>query len=378
MGIVYRALDERVGRSVAVKFVRTAGFGADELVDRLRREARSQGELYHENIAPVLDAGEEQGTPYIVLRLVAGGTLHQWLQAHPTASVQHRLGPLRQVAAGLDHAHVAGFLHRDLKPSNVLIEARPDDSLRAVISDFGLARRIDENTADRMTVPGARLGTDYYTAPELWRDGQATPASDIYAFGCLAYEALAGQPPFTGSREQVMNGHLARNAEPPSSYRPDCRGPIDEMIGALLNKDPSLRPGTASSALALPSSGSAAGKVHRPAGSASAAETAQLVGRTLAHAIVYAGVFGSAFALGRASGMPGVWVWLSLAAVGIALALYIGERHGRSRLPATTVGFEGSAAIQGGGPPPTETIAPEALPPEKRQLPPGPERPHWH
>jgi len=379
MGVVFRARDERFEQSVAVKFVRLHGFGPDTLVERFLQEARSQRALYHENIAPVLDAGEEQGAPYIVLRLVEGGTLDGWLQAHSDASVPQRLDLLRQVAAGLDYAHFAGVLHRDIKPSNVLIDVRADGSPNAVISDFGLARRIDAASAERMTVPGAVLGTAYYSAPELWRDGSATTASDIYAFGCLAYETLTGRPPFTGEKEQVMHGHLTRVAEPPSAYRPECEGAIDETVAALLNKAPSLRPRTASAALAMiPSNGSAATAAQRRAAARWAPNTAGLLRPTLAHALVYSGAFAGAFALGRASGMPAVWALLTLAAVGIALVLYIRERDARGRLAGTTVGLQGGAALQGAaGPPSTETIAPQALPPEKRQLPPGPETPYW-
>lgn len=380
MAVVYRAQDERFERSVAVKFVRRTGFESDTLVDRFRQEARSQGALYHENIAPVLDAGEEQGAPYIVLRLVEGGTLHGWLHAHPTASIAQRLDLLRQVAAGLDYAHSAGILHRDMKPSNVLIDARADGSPTAVISDFGLARKIDANSAERMTAPGAQLGTAYYTAPELWQDGHASTASDIYAFGCLAYETLTGRPPFTGITEQVIHGHLTRTAEAPSSYRPECQGAIDETIAALLNKAPSLRPRTASAALAMiHSNGAAPTGGQTRAVPTSASGTAQLLRPTLAHALVYSGAFAGAFTFGRASGMPAVWALLALAAVGMALVVYMRERNAGRRLPGTTVGLQGAAALPDAAEPPsTETIAPQALPPEKRQLPPGPENPYWH
>lgn len=374
MAIVFGARDERFERRVAVKFVRPTGFGADALVERLRQEARNQGELHHENIAPVLDAGEEQGAAYIVLRLVEGGTLHGWLEAHPNASVAQRLDLLRQVAAGLDYAHSAGVLHRDIKPSNVLIDAGADGSARAVISDFGLARRIDQATAERMTVPGARLGTACYTAPELWQNGNATTASDIYGFGCLAYEILTGRPPFTGVMEQVIHGHLTRMAEPPSRYRPECQGAIDEAITALLNKDPRLRPRTASAALAMiPSEGSAPTVVKEGAASGSAQAARQLLWLTLAHVLVYACAFVGAFAVGRGTGLPGLWALLTVAAVLIAIALYAQERNARGRLPGATLGLDVRPAFQGAnGPPPTETIAPQALPPEKRQLPPGP------
>jgi serine/threonine protein kinase len=379
MAIVYQARDERFERRVAVKFVRPTSFGPDALVERFRQEARSQGELHHENIAPVLDAGEEQGTAYIVLRLVEGGTLYEWLQANPTASVEHRLDLLRQVAAGLDYAHSAGLLHRDIKPSNVLIEARADESLRAVISDFGLARRIEETTAERLTAPGERLGTAFYTAPELWHHGDATTASDIYAFGCLAYEALTGRPPFMGETQQVIHGHLTRSPEPPSSYQPACQGAIDEAIAVLLNKDPALRPPTASAALIrIVPNGPASIRVEARAAPGSAEGSAQLLRPTLVHSLVYAGAFAGTFAIGRGTGMPGVWGVLTLAAVGMALVLYVRERKARSRLPEVTVGLAAGPAIQGpNAPPTTETIVPRPLPPGKGQLPPGPEHPSW-
>lgn len=373
MAVVYRAWDESLERRVAVKFVRPDHFGPDGLVDRLRVEARNQAELHHENIAPVFDAGEEQGSAYIVLRLVEGGTLHDWLQAQSDASLAHRLALLRQIAAGLDHAHWAGVLHRDIKPSNVLMHGGADGSLRAVISDFGLALRIDRATAERLTAPGSQLGTPSYTAPELWQAGDATPASDIYAFGCLGYEIFAGRPPFTGTAEQVMHGHLTRIADPPSRYRPECHGAIDETIAALLSKDPSLRPATAAAALdKIASQSVRMTKVGRRAGFGAAEDSTPLLWLTAAHALVYVGVFGVAFAVGRGAGAPGTWAALAVVAITVTLALYMRERAPRGRSPVTTLRLEDAHVLEGAsGPPPTETIAPQALLPGERQLPPG-------
>jgi len=372
MAVVYRARDERVERRVAVKFVRPGHFEADGLVNRLRQEARNQGELHHENIAPVLDAGEEQGSAYIVLRLIQGGTLHDWLQAHSDASPAERLALLRQIAAGLDYAHSAGVLHRDIKPSNVLIHTGTDGSLQAVISDFGLALRIDRATAERLTAPGAQLGTPSYTAPELWQAGNATPASDIYAFGCLGYEIFADRPPFTGTRDQVMHGHLMRIAEPPSRYRPACEGAIDRTIALLLSKDPSLRPPTASAALdKIASQDVRMAKVGRRAAFGAAEGPVRLLWLTAAHALVYAGVFGAAFVVGRGTGAPQTWAVLAVVAITVTVALCVRERAPRGRSPVTTMRLEGAHALEGAsGPPPTETIAPQALSPGERQLPP--------
>jgi serine/threonine-protein kinase len=229
-----------------------------------------------------------------------------------------------------------------------------------------------------MTAPGARLGTAFYTAPELWQDGNATKASDIYAFGCLAYEALTGRPPFMGVTEQVIHGHLTRSAAPPSSYRPECRGSIDAAIAALLNKDPDLRPLTASAALAMiRPDASAATRVQAGAASGAARGTVQPVWPTLAHTVVYAGLFAGAFAVGRGTGVPAVWGLLTLIAIGMALLVYIREGKARSWLVGTTVGLDGGPALQGApGPPSTETIVPQALPPGKRPLPRAPENPY--
>jgi len=374
MAIVFEARDERLGdrKRVAIKFVQADRFGRAELVARLREEARNQSYLHHENVALVLDAGEEHGVPYIVLRLVAGSTLHDWLRAHPDAPVSQRLDVLRQVAAGLDYAHEAGVLHRDVKPSNVLIETRPNGTPRAIVSDFGLALRIDAPAAQRITHPGRLVGTPAYTAPELWRGGDATKASDVYAFGCLAYEIFIGRPPFSGTPDQIMHGHLHERPEPPSSAHPECRGPIDQMIASLLSKNPSRRPSSASAALAiLPSSRSPTSDV-RPSARRGAERPFAFLRRTGAHVLVFAGLFAAAFAAGRRTGAPATWATLAILVVLIAIAVFLRELDARNRTPGSTVGLESaSQPDRHGGPPPTDTLAPLALPRPPLSSPPG-------
>ena len=301
MAVVYKARDERFGSAqpVAVKFVRADRVERDLLIQRLRQEVVNQIRLHHENVVPVSDAGEEQGVPYIVLRYVEGGTLHDWLDTHPDMSVPQREELLRQIAAGLDHAHDVGVLHRDIKPSNVLIDARAGGSARALVSDFGLALSIDGSAGERLTAPGWRLGTAEYTAPELWKAGGATKASDVYAFGCLAYEVLTGRPPFQGTTDQVMYGHVTVQPDPPSTYRPECRGAIDAMIAALLRKEPSQRPASASAALGMlasPRSWTALSDQRATLGADR--PYAVLLRQTGTHVLAYVAVFGAAF-LGR-------------------------------------------------------------------------------
>jgi len=365
MGVVYSALDEQVGRPVAVKFVHSVHFGPGDLVERLRQEASYQGGLHHENIAPVLDAGEEQGVAYIVLRLVEGGTLHGWLTAHPDASLAQRLALLRQIAAGLDYAHSKKLLHRDIKPGNVLIDPGTDGTPCAVIGDFGLALKLDQDEAERMTAPGMRLGTASYTAPELWRDGRFSPASDIYAFGCLAYQVLAGRLPFTGAPAAIMHGHLEVEPAPPSRYRPECRGAIDERIATLLDKDPARRPATAGAAFSAQAlDGAVPPPITDRRRSKIIGERSRLRWLTLAHVALYAVVFAASLAAGRALGAPGAWGALAIAAVAVAVWLYARQRAARDHMPDTTSPLPGQPMLApASGPPPTDTLAP--LPPDK-------------
>ncbi|MDO0911261.1 protein kinase [Streptomyces sp. DT2A-34] len=237
MGEVWRATDEILGRDVAVKVLRTDE-AAETDGERFRQEAQTAARLNHPHVVSIYDFGSHDGQLYLVMELVDGWSLAQErslrgvLKAHETA----RIGA--QMAAGLAAAHRQGVIHRDIKPANVMLTAD-----RAVkIADFGIARFADD-AASTLTATGAILGTSAYLAPERALGRPAQPASDMYALGCVLYELLTGQPPFTGATAlSVVQQHVDAAPVPPSRLRPEIPGPLDDYIISLLTKDPAQRP----------------------------------------------------------------------------------------------------------------------------------------
>jgi serine/threonine-protein kinase len=171
------------------------------------------------------------------------GSLAGRLRTLGQLSLAETVALAAQLGRGLDALHDVGVLHRDVKPSNVLL----DGDGRAALSDFGLARTADST---RLTSAGQLLGSLHYLAPELIQCGAATPASDVYALGCLLYECLTGAPPFTGrSPAEIGFAHLAESPPDPRRCRPELPGEIVAALGAALEKDPGARP-TSGTALA--------------------------------------------------------------------------------------------------------------------------------
>jgi serine/threonine-protein kinase len=159
-----------------------------------------------------------------------------------------------QLARGLDELHRRGIVHRDVKPSNVLF----DTDGRAALSDFGLARAVDST---RLTREGQLLGTPHYLAPELIEGAEATPASDVYALGCLLYECVAGAPPFATRRLTELGfAHLAEPAPDPRDHRPDLPAGVAAALLAALEKDPAARPTTATALARMLSSSRTSGR----------------------------------------------------------------------------------------------------------------------
>lgn len=256
VGVVYRAIHLGLEKSFAVKLLKTAGPPSPAALERFRREAVALGRLRHPHIVEVTDFGidrSECGFPYIVTELLKGKLLLDLYREQSPLPLARALPLLGQIAAAVDAAHDAGVLHRDLKPGNVLVCSENPESPGVKVLDFGLAELLsgpDESrsgtlpsgkeNSPELTTTGSLLGTPLYVAPELVRLGQASRASDIYSFGVLAYEILGGKPPFQGTLEEVLAGHL--NAEPPPlPLPPEVWGPLQET----LRKDPALRPGTA-------------------------------------------------------------------------------------------------------------------------------------
>jgi hypothetical protein len=247
VGVVYRAVHVGLEKAFAIKLLKTPGSPSSCALERFRREAVALGRLRHPHIVDVTDSGIDGCLPYIVTELLVGRPLSGPL---PLAQA---LPLLRQIAAAVDAAHEAGVLHRDLKPGNVFVCSEHPESPCMKVLDFGLAELLSgpersgsgtssggEENPPGLTRTGSLLGTPLYVAPELIRLGQASRASDIYSFGVLAYEILGGKPPFRGTLEEVLAGHL--NGEPPPlPLPPEIWSPLRET----LRKDPALRPGTA-------------------------------------------------------------------------------------------------------------------------------------
>lgn len=199
---------------------------------RARRELAIGHGLEHPNLNPVTEAVEVDGRPGVLMPLVRGIRLTAWVAGGP--SLERKLRAFAGVADALAHLHGQGIVHRDVKPENILVDK--DDHV--MLLDFDLAARVGERS------PAAVAGTIAYLSPEQARAEPATPASDLYGFGALLYQALSGQVPFTGSVAEVLEAHAQQAPVRPSQLRAELR-PFDELLLALLAKEPSRRPASA-------------------------------------------------------------------------------------------------------------------------------------
>ena len=232
LGTVYRGR-RADGRVVAIKTFDPSLAADDTFRARLAREARVASEIRDRHLVELVDQGEADGRPFLVFEYLSGGSLAERLAGGPlTANVM--LDLVASVAAGLDVLHRAGVVHRDVKPSNILFR----DGGSAALTDFGLAKG---TALTVLTRHGQVLGTLDYLAPELLRGGEATRASDVYALGCVAFECLAGRPPF-GDRSLFGVGTAHLEDDPP---RPPAHAELGRALLTALEKDPARRPPTA-------------------------------------------------------------------------------------------------------------------------------------
>jgi eukaryotic-like serine/threonine-protein kinase len=243
MAEVRRAVDQRLGRSVAVKQLR-----ADLAVDptfqaRFRREAQSAAGLNHPTIVAVYDTGEEidplsgVSIPYIVMELVEGPTLRDVLREGRKILPERALELTQGVLEALSYSHKAGIVHRDIKPANVMLT--PNGGVK--VMDFGIARAVADTSAT-MTQTAAVIGTAQYLSPEQARGETVDARSDLYSTGCLLYELLAGRPPFVGdSPVSVAYQHVREVPVPPSQLDPEITPEIDAVVLKALAKDPDDR-----------------------------------------------------------------------------------------------------------------------------------------
>lgn len=236
MAAVYRARVEGSERHVALKIMPVHLAARDTLRQRFMREVRTASRLKHPHILPIYDHGEDGGTPYIVMKLVDGGTLDTIIEAHNPLPLRFVARTLAQVADALDYAHEQGVIHRDLKPENILFDRKG----HAYLGDFGIAR-LNEST-ESLTGLGGFIGTAAYASPEQCRGEAITPGSDIYSLGVVLYEMLTGVQPFTGSSAlAIMHQHISEAAPNPLKHRPELPIGINDVMRKALAKLPTVR-----------------------------------------------------------------------------------------------------------------------------------------
>lgn len=239
MGEVWQAQDEVILRDVAIKILKQEYMGDPGFLERFRTEARHAAMVNHEGIANVYDYGEDGGSAYLVMELVPGDSLARILEVEKSLSDERVLDIIAQTSRALYEAHQAGLVHRDVKPGNLLIT--PDGHVK--ITDFGIARVADQVG---LTATGQVMGTVQYLAPEQATGKPATPSTDIYSLGIVAYEALAGKRPFTG--ESQMEIAMAQINKTPPALPGNVDARVANLVMSCLAKKPNQRP---ESALAL-------------------------------------------------------------------------------------------------------------------------------
>jgi len=248
MATVYLAHDLVHDQPVALKVVKpvlAAALGPD----RFLREIRITARLHHPNILPLLESGIAGDLPWYSMPFVEAESLREHLaQAGGRLAFAEVLGIGRQVAAALDYAHAAGVVHRDIKPDNILLAGD-----HAWIADFGIARMAAGDGDSPITSGSLVVGTPYYMSPEQARGGGTLldGRSDVYSFGCVLYEMLAGEPPFTGpTREAILARHAVDPVPPLTTVRPDAGRSTEIVLETALAKSPARRFATAAEAMA--------------------------------------------------------------------------------------------------------------------------------
>jgi TolB-like protein/Tfp pilus assembly protein PilF len=244
MGLLYRATDLRLGRSVAIKLLARHLVSDETAKARFIREARSASALDHPNIATVHEIGEAEGELFIAMALYQGQTLGQRLEKGRLA-VKEALDVLRQVALGLEAAHRAGIVHRDIKPANLLMTS----SGTVKILDFGLAKLVSDSQPQTVTQTGQAMGTVLYMSPEQLRGEPVDARADLWALGVLAYEMLAGVSPFQTDSSAATVARILHEEPPSLASVPNVPDWLAQLVSRLLQKNPAERPSSASEVL---------------------------------------------------------------------------------------------------------------------------------
>ena len=241
MADVWEAHDQVLSRAVAIKVLQRQ-YATDEIfLERFRREAVAAARLAHPGVVATFDAGADGATTYIVMELVRGDTLRQYLSARGMLSPWLAVGITSQIADALIHAHRAGIIHRDIKPANILLFDDGAEVPRVKVTDFGIAKAAESLGID-LTRTGMVLGTPRYLSPEQVQGIEPDARADVYALGVVTFEMLAGRSPFEGETEMAMA--LARLNQPAPrlrSIRADVPRPLDALVAEMLATDPARR-----------------------------------------------------------------------------------------------------------------------------------------
>src|SRR5213082_2594509 len=230
MSTVYRALDETLQRKVAIKLMNCEVASDSDQLERFRREARAVAQLSHRHIVGVIDAGEDDGRPYIVFECVDGETLKERIRRQGRLPIPEAVAYAIEIARALGVAHSQHIIHRDVKPQNVLI----DEEGSAKVTDFGIARTLDE---EGLTADGRVLGTTDYVSPEQALGQPVTGQSDLYSLGIVLYEMLAGEVPFKGENQVAVAMKHVREELPDVQYkRPEISAALAQVVDAATAK----------------------------------------------------------------------------------------------------------------------------------------------
>lgn len=233
MGVVYRATDVGLKRTVALKLVSAELSDSSSFRRRFEAESKIAASLEHPNVVPLFHAGEHDGLLYLAMRYVEGEDLREEIAKHGCLAPERAVQITAQIASALDAAHAKGLVHRDVKPANILLA--PGD--HAYLTDFGLTKRLLAESED--TVTENLLGTLDYVAPEQIRGQEVGPRTDVYALGCVLFNALTGRAPFASlEREAKLWAHVS---EPPESLGPGVPAGLDDVIARAMAKEPEER-----------------------------------------------------------------------------------------------------------------------------------------
>lgn len=244
MGIVYRARDTRLKRTVAVKLLPPELAYRTEIKSRFLREAEMAAQLSHPNIVPIYSVDEKDGLVFFIMACVDGDNLAKQMATRGPLPVAEVRRILREVSGALAFAHARKFIHRDIKPDNILIDK---DDGRAIVTDFGIARAVQDGAETRLTATGIAIGTPAYMSPEQCAgDREIDGRADLYALGTLGYQMLAGRLPFDAtSTPALLVKQLSEKPLPIVERRPDTPPDLAGIVMRLLEKEPSARFATA-------------------------------------------------------------------------------------------------------------------------------------